>query len=124
MNPQLDHLNGRAVLAVEAHRPNLWTIRFEGDALIRNLDEARDMPEDIEGTVLISSDTSDSSTTVLQFGYSGADGATVSAEIPLTPDQFDVVFPDVTEEEDLAVAVPEDPSTDRVADGPEAQDGQ
>jgi hypothetical protein len=115
MATQLDHLYGRSVTGMKADDEG-WSITFEGDAILRNNDPSVTAPaEDIKGTVLMGS--SDDTDPLLSFGYSGSQGSQIITEITLTEGNYEIMAPGDTEDEE--VELPEDPSPDRVADGPD-----
>lgn len=122
MDPQIDHLYGRTVLAIEddSENPNtsIWRIRLDGDALIQNYAEKVPMPSGIEGTVLLSSESRQRKTR-LTFGYSGEGGNTTVGTVDLNNDSYTVIVPGNEPTEDITAALPEDPTSDRVVDGPD-----
>jgi len=119
MNPQIDHYHGRAVTEIfQDDEENHWGIGLEGDVIIRNMDDSTPAPDGIDGTVLLGSSGADGVTT-MQFGLSGPTGVEVLREISLA--DYVIAVPDGTDPEAEETELPEDPSADRVVDGPEAQ---
>jgi hypothetical protein len=101
-----------------------WEIALDGGAIIRNKDAERSAPElsDLQGTSFIRPIFSELDTRI-QFGVLDM----VHTEVILTPTKYTVidsvytggeeVYPQVPVE--ILDTVPEDPSDERVADGPE-----
>lgn len=96
-----------------------WTVVLEGDARVRNTDEARSWTqENLEGTIFLRPIFSELDTR-MQFGM----GENVTAEIVLTPTKYTVADPTYAsgEEEIYPQAppiqeIPPDPSDERVVD--------
>jgi hypothetical protein len=135
MQAQIDHYVGRAVVEVIPGQgeDNQWAIRLEGDVLIRNYDKDIEIPpEELVGTAFLSVDyatTVAPITTTISFGYSspegtysGEGGVQIVAEIPLH--EYTVVAPGSEDPQAEEVALPPDPSPERVADGPENPEEQ
>jgi len=124
-----DHYLGRKVLGAEIYGTENWewAIKFDGDVLFKNSDKRRTkMPEGIGALAFLRVQESDDGNTTLIFGSIRPDGtASIGESVQLTTTQYSISTPDNTAEvfpgrpveEDESL--PEDPSGDRVADGPE-----
>jgi hypothetical protein len=123
--PDLTYFIGRPFSALEVDEDsNVWTIILDGDGRITNKDESKEAPshEALTGTTFVRPIFSELDTR-LQFGVLD----TVAYEIVLTPSAYTISDPSFGEEEEIYPQVPvaiedslpEDPSADRVVDGPE-----
>lgn len=130
-SPQLDHYIGQTVEAVETFGGGDWDwgIRLVGHAIVRNEDKRRThAPENIENKTFLNFTLSETGTT-MNFGhYDNQQFQIIDESVDLTPTQYSITDqrfeegepyypqrPDVEEQE----ALPEDPSEERVVDGPE-----
>lgn len=131
MKPSLDYYTGRPVEAVETVQHGNhweWTIRFPGNVRIQNTDERRTSPPDVMGKVYLGVILSETDTQLLFGHYDHDSGDPVTDEtVVLTPTQYSISderfeggphFPQRLDDEE-ANLLPPDPSTERVADGPE-----
>jgi len=127
---KLDHLVGRQVTevqSVEEEDQTTHTITFEGGETVSSTDAGVEVPSDIQGTNLLSAVEDDTGAT-MKFGSSVAGGdPNVVAEILFT--EYETMqggeeeFPATADE--AAAHMGEDPSPERVVDGPEtAVEGQ
>jgi hypothetical protein len=131
MRPGLDHYVGRPFVSVfQSDNDDYdWAIELEGGVLIRNKDGRRTAApteEELGGTSLLLVTFSEMDT-ILHFGMSSAPGSTTVKEITLTPTQYTLsdaavygeveIYPQVPDAEETVI--PDDPSVDRVADGPD-----
>lgn len=123
---KIDYMHGRRVEDVTHKGPDWhWEIHLEGGAIIRNQDQRRTALPDVIGTALLASEIDDTGNVNLQFGTVVAgDPPTITNETWVSMSQNKMVLAVPGEEVDLSEAQPEDdlppdPSTERVADGPE-----
>jgi hypothetical protein len=128
----LTYFIGRPFVALyDAEDPEgnlLWGIELEGDGRIENKDPSVEKPEEgaLNGTVFIRPIFSELDTR-LQFGVLDD----IQQELTLTPTLYTISDPTFVQEEEGEIypqvpfeildTVPEDPSPDRVADGPEEE---
>src|SRR5262245_29123889 len=130
MIPKLDYYIGRPVQAVEAGEEDYdWSIRFEDNVIVRNTDKDRTtMPDTaIQGMVFFMA-MFDPDETRMQFGHYEDGEPAVDTEVILSPLQYSISderfeggphFPQRDPEPSPEDELPEDPSPERVADGPE-----
>lgn len=120
----VDYFTGRRVEDVRdgdgAEGSPVWTIEFQGEALIHNYDPTVPKPTTITGAALTRTILTHEETR-LQFGLE---------EVVLNPIQYAIVDPTYTNGQivfaqrsdyNMPLRVPDDPSVHRVKDGPEEQ---
>lgn len=121
---KLDHLIGKQVTEIQRLEDDSgihWTVVFEGGESFNSSDAGLEISNDIQGTNLLSV-TDGGSGTVVQFGNSVQDGdPNVVGEYTLTDytvgqGEDPPPFPATADE--AATELPEDPSPERVLDGP------
>jgi hypothetical protein len=133
MKPNLDYYIGRKVEAITQGDEGDWdwTLRLEGDILISNHDKRRTSPptNEIIGLVFLMAVLQED-LTVMKFGnYEASEDGPVPAylqDVQVTPTQYAVAderfeggphFPQRLDEEEQEM-LPDDPSPERVVDGP------
>lgn len=126
----LDHYVGRPFVSVfQGDDAYDWAIQLEGGVLIRNKDGRRTAApkeEELAGSSFLLTTFSELDT-ILHFGTSNVSGSTTTLEITLTPTQYTLsdpeqygeteIYPQVPDNEESLI--PDDPSPDRVAEGPD-----
>jgi len=116
------------VLTLTGEDDGLWAITLDGGSLITNKDQSKPAPDKntLTGTQFIRPIYSELDTR-LQFGVKDA----VLQEVILSPTLYTISDPDFTSNGEIypqmvpdpLTGVGPDPSVDRVADGPEEEDG-
>jgi len=125
----LDHLIGqRAADVLTTGDACDWTIQLENGMIISNKnEEMEEAPEDVKGKVLCFVSYSELETR-LQFGITTPDGVVEETWVLLSPTEYTIGGIEGQTEEyypqaapTLVDSLPDDPSGDRVADGPDAE---
>jgi hypothetical protein len=99
---------------------DVWGIVLEGGIAIWNLDNTRPVPDGLDGTSLTKIDTTEDEA-VLTFGIGSDEIKTVALAVDgysIGRKEWDEDEPPTTAEE-AAAFLPPDPSTERVASGPQ-----
>lgn len=135
LSPIVDYFIGRPVVGLEktGNPRNCWALRLEGDVLIHNKDEDREIPDDLDvaGTSLLRVAYHEDMTRLI-VGTVNPQTEMIerSCEIIFTPSNYTIADPEYSgddevypqhvdaEEDEILAARPEDPSPERVADGP------
>lgn len=123
----LSYFIGRPYVSLDTTLPdNQWRITLDGSAIVYNKDPQMPAPnpDDLSGTVFIRPVFSELDTR-MQFGVIDA----VQTEVILTPTLYTVSDPNFTSDTEIYPQVPvtpedtlpEDPSDERVVDGPEPE---
>lgn len=127
MKPSLDYYIGRPVEAVETGEEGAWdwAILFPGDVRVHNTDQDKtEIPEDVEGKIFLSTAMGELDTRMM-FGHYEDGEPVIDTTVELSPLEYTISderfeggphYPQRLEEEEEAL--PEDPSPDRVAEGP------
>lgn len=131
--PRLDYYFGRPVEFVgrldSSEGDWDWVIQFVDQVIVRNHDKRRKAApgESLKGEMFLSNILSETETRMLFGHYDAAQAPVVTDEVILTPTLYSIsdakfgeeqFFPQVPVEE--GADLPPDPSSDRVAEGPEA----
>jgi hypothetical protein len=121
MRPSIDHYFGRPFDSIVKGDENWdWAIQLDGGVQIKNKDQSlTTAPSNLDGSSLMTVTYGELDTT-LNFGTP----TNMQASVVLTPTLYTIsdplnpsdveIYPQVPEE----VVIPDDPSGDRVADGP------